>query len=87
MANEKRITGSDIEAYKIRILDEIMLVSMDDAAVILSCSVRTVYNRIQCGDLTGYNNNSAGTKGVRLLASEIRGYVQSMKKTKDDWRK
>ena len=81
------ITRNDIEEHKRKILDQSMLVNLENAATILDCSTRTVSNRIRSGELSGYNRGPAGTKGVKLLAAELRDYVRSMRKDKDDWRK
>ena len=81
------ITRNDIKEHKRKILDQSMLVNLENAATILDCSTRTVSNRIRDGELSGYNRGPAGTKGVKLLAADLRDYVKSMRKNKDDWRK
>lgn len=81
------ISRNDVEKHKQRILDQILLINPAEAATVLACSPRTVHNLIQANELTGYNNSGPGTKGVRLLAAELRDYVNSMKIDQDEWRK
>lgn len=77
--------GSDVEGYKREVLEESVLVAPAEAARILSCSKRKVYDLVKCGDLHGYSRNPGG-RGLRLLAAELADYVRSIKIDKDRWR-
>lgn len=81
------ITRNDIERHKREILDQCMLVNIEDAATILSCSKSTVYRKISEGKIGAYNDTGAFTRGTKLLASELRDYVKSSRLTLDDLRK
>lgn len=93
MSSETRIPGgvtitrNDIDRHKRELLDSSMLVKVKEAATILACSPRTVHTLIQNKELTAYNNTGARSQGTRLLAAELRNYVNSMKIKSDDWRK
>lgn len=82
---KRRITAEDIEAYKRDILDQSVLVKAADAARVLSCSTRKLYNLARDGQIAAYNEQ-AGMKGMRFLASELRDYVRSLKIDLDSWR-
>ena len=81
----ERITRSDVVAYKREILEQTVLVAPREAAQMLSCSERTVYRLVCEGEVHGYGRN-VGSKGLRLLASELREYVRSIKIDRDVWR-
>ena len=82
----ERITRSDVVAYKREILEQTVLVAPREAAQMLSCSERTVYRLVREGEVHGYGRNVGG-RGLRLLASELREYVRSIKVDPDVWRK
>lgn len=82
---KQRITAEDIEAYKREILDGSVLVSGADAAKVLACSTRKVYDLVREGRIAAYNERH-GLKGVRFLASDLRDYVSSLKLDLDGWR-
>ena len=82
----ERITRSDITTYKREILEQTVLVAPSEAAMILSCSERTVHRLVREGEVHGYGRNVGG-RGLRLLASELREYVRSIKVDPDVWRK
>jgi len=74
----------DVEAYKREILDESVLVTPNVAAEILSCSERTVYNLVRDGHLHGYSR-SRGSRGLRIMARELRDYVNSIRIDREKW--
>ena len=74
----ERITRSDITTYKREILEQTVLVAPREAAKMLSCSERTVHRLVREGAVHGYGRN-VGSKGLRLLASELREYVRSIR--------
>lgn len=84
MSNE-RITRQEVLDYKRQILEQSVLVAAPEAATILCCSERTVMRLVKEGEVHGYGRNP-GSKGLRLLASELRDYVRAMKIEKDFWR-
>ena len=81
----ERITRSDITTYKREILEQTVLVAPSEAAMILSCSERTVHRLVREGEVHGYGRNIGG-RGLRLLASELREYVRSIKIDREFWR-
>jgi hypothetical protein len=81
---QERITKNDVEIYKREVLERSMLVAPPEAARILACSERTVYDLVRGGYLHGFNRNK-GTRGLRILARELQDYVQSIKIDKDKW--
>ncbi len=81
---KERITMTDVQNYKMDILNESVLVSPNVAAEILSCSERTVHTLVRDGDLHGYARNK-GTRGLRILARELRDYFDSIKIDKTRW--
>lgn len=80
----ERITRQDVELFKREVLESSVLVRPKEAANILSCSERTVYDLVRGGYLHGYNR-SKGTAGLRILARELQDYVQSIKIDKSSW--
>jgi len=81
----ERITKQDVINFKQQILEQSVLVAPSEAAQILSCSERTVHRLVREGEVHGYGRNK-GSRGLRLLASELREYVKSIKIEKDVWR-
>lgn len=81
----ERITRQDVLAYKREILEQTVLVAPAEAATMLSCSERTVHRMVRDGEVHAYGRNK-GSRGLRLLASELREYVRSIKIDKDFWR-
>jgi excisionase family DNA binding protein len=81
----ERITRSDITTYKREILEQTVLVAPSEAAMILSCSERTVHRLVREGEVHGYGRNVGG-RGLRLLASELREYVRSIRIDREVWR-
>lgn len=82
---KERITKQDVMQYKQEILEQTVLVAPAEAAQILACSERTVHNMVREGELHAYRR-TASSRGIRLLASELREYVRSIKVEKDFWR-
>lgn len=82
---KERITRLEVEMYKREILESSVLVSPREACKILSCSESKLYGLVKTGRLHGYAQNR-GTKGLRILAAELREYVQSIKIDSDIWR-
>lgn len=80
----ERITRSDVTTYKREILEQTVLVAPSEAAMILSCSERTVHRLVREGEVHGYGRNIGG-RGLRLLASELREYVRSIKIDREVW--
>jgi excisionase family DNA binding protein len=89
MTNDKMphelITRRELAAYKLDIMEKSVLVTVETAAEILSCRPRTVYSLVQEGRISGYNRGGR-TKGLRILAAELRDYVASIKIDRDDFR-
>lgn len=81
---KERITYSEVEAYKREIMEKSVLVTPATAARILDRTERTVHNLIRDGKLHGYTENKRA-KGLRLLASELRDYVESLKVKHKEW--
>lgn len=81
----ERITRSDVVAYKREILEQTVLVAPREAAQMLSCSERTVYRLVREGEIHAYCR-TRGSRGLRILASELREYVASIKIDKERWR-
>ena len=81
----ERITRSDVVAYKREILEQTVLVAPREAAQMLSCSERTVYRLVREGEIHAYCR-TRGSRGLRILASELREYVASIKIDKEMWR-
>lgn len=81
----ERITRSDVVAYKREILEQTVLVAPREAAQMLSCSERTVYRLVCEGEIHAYCR-TRGSRGLRILASELREYVASIKIDKERWR-
>ncbi len=81
----ERITKQDVMTFKREILEQTVLVAPGEAAMILACSERTVHRLVREGEVHAYGR-SKGSRGLRLLASELRDYVHSIKIDKDDWR-
>lgn len=81
----ERITKQDVLNFKREILEKTVLVAPSEAATILACSERTVHRLVRDGEVHAYGR-SKGSRGLRLLASELRDYVDSIKIDKDFWR-
>lgn len=81
----ERITRQDVRDYKREILEQTVLVAAAEAAMILSCSERTVFRLAREGEFHAYGR-SKGSRGLRFLARELREYVDSIKIDKETWR-
>ncbi len=81
---EERITMRDVEQYKREVLDRTVLVTPAVAAEILSVSERTVYNLVRDGRINGYAR-TRGTRGLRIMARELKEYVESIRVDRDRW--
>ena len=81
MVNE-RITRKEINDYKREILEQTVLVSLSETAIILAVSESTVSRRAAEGRLVPYTDNST-RKGIRFLASDLRQYVRDMREQAD----
>jgi hypothetical protein len=86
------ITVHDVDAYKREILATTVLVKIEVAASILSCSEDTVIRRIKDGRITAYNESARiengelkVSQGTRILASELQDYVRSIRIEKNLW--
>ena len=80
----ERITQQDVDTYKFQVLEQSVLVSPDVAARILSVSERTVHTLVREGELHGYSRNK-GSRGLRILAKELRDYVDSIRIEPEEW--
>lgn len=83
----ERITRQDVAQYKQEILEQTVMVNFREAAQILSCSVSTVRTLVRSGEFAKYNRHGANTRcnGDRLLASELRNYVNSIRVNSQDF--
>lgn len=82
MSNDKiRITQAEVDAYKREILQSTVVVTVETAAEILSCSVRHVKTLMDEGHLTRHNRHAgrAHCNGDRILAAELQEYVRSIR--------
>ncbi|TLM66021.1 MAG: helix-turn-helix domain-containing protein [Deltaproteobacteria bacterium] len=84
MTTRIRITRQEIDAYKREILEETVLVTIRDAAAVLQVSESTVRRRIDEGRIPVYGENGRESHGLRILASELRAYVRSIRLTVND---
>ena len=84
---KERITRQEIETYKREILEQTVVVTIQDAAKMLSCSPGTVRGLIRDGFITQHNRHGAGRScnGTRILAAELRDYVRSIKIDREKW--
>jgi len=82
---KQRITRADIDGFKREILEQSVLVRGPEAARVLACSTRKIYDLAREGKLTAYNERH-GVKGVRFLAADLRDYVRQLKIDTDKWR-
>lgn len=73
---EIRITPRDIEIYKREMLEQSVAVTTRSAAEILAVTPRTVCNYVRQGKLPGYAVSS-GSKGLRILAADLRDFVRA----------
>ena len=80
----ERLTRTEIDSYKREVMEQSVLVTPDDAARILACSPRKIYDMVRAGKLSGYSENIRA-KGLRLLAADLQHYVRSIKVDKDKW--
>lgn len=82
---EERITRREIEACKREMLEQSILVTIEQSAEILAVSPDTVLRLVRNGRLPAYSENGPRSKGVRLLAAELREYVKSIKIAPERW--
>ena len=84
---KERITRQDIDAYKREILEQTVVVTMQAAAQMLACSTSTVRSLVREGRIGQYTRHDHGRPcaGTRILASELREYVRSIRVTGDRW--
>jgi len=85
---KERISRQEIDSYKREILEQTVVVTMQDAAKILSCSTSTVRALVREGLISEHNRHGHGRPcaGTRILASELREYVKSIRVDKNKWR-
>lgn len=74
----REITRVEIDAYKREVLERTVLVTLEDAAVMLAVSTRTIKRRVEEGMLPIYSD-TADRSNIRFLASELREYVRRMR--------
>ena len=74
-----KINQTDVNNYKKETLQGSVLVSVDVAANILAVHPSTVYRYIQEGRISSYNGSTSRSKGVRILANELKEYVRSIR--------
>ena len=84
---KERITRQDIEVYKREVLEQTVVVTIQDAAKILSCSTSTVRSLVREGYIGQYTRHEHGRPcaGTRILASELREYVRSIRVGVGKW--
>ncbi|MDO8945043.1 MAG: hypothetical protein Q7U75_17815 [Desulfobacterales bacterium] len=73
-----RITRQEIDDYKREILNKSVLVTLDDAAAMLSVSPRTLRRRVEEGMIATYSD-TPDRENTRFLASELSEYVRRMR--------
>ena len=76
---EIRLTRTEVEAYKRELLEGSVLVTVETAATVLAVHPRTVYRMIEEERLTPYRRSRSDVKGTRILASELKTFVASMR--------
>lgn len=83
----ERITRQDIDIYKREILEQTVVITIRDAAEMLSCSTSTVRGLIRDGVISQHNRHGHGRpcNGTRILAAELRDYVRSIKIDREKW--
>jgi len=84
---KERITRQEIDSYKREILEQTVVITIQDAATILSCSTSTVRSLVREGRIIQHNRhgNSRRCSGTRILASELREYVRSIRIEKNSY--
>lgn len=75
---ELSITRQEIDSYKREFLEKTVLLTLDDAAQVLSVSAKTLRRRVNEGLIATYSD-TAERENTRFLASELREYVRRMK--------
>lgn len=80
------ITRNDVETYKREILDQVVMVRLPEAAKALACSKSTMTRMVRSGKLRGHSTSGGISKGIRVLASELREYVKEMQIDTSKWR-
>ncbi len=78
-----KITPTDVAQHKERFFKECTLVPVDVAADVLAVHPSTIYRYIQEGRIHSYNGSTSRSKGVRILANELKEYVKSIKIDRD----
>jgi len=74
-----KITQTDVSRSKERFFKECTLVPVEVAAEVLAVHPSTIYRYIQEGRISSYNGSRRRSKGVRILANELKEYVRSIK--------
>ncbi|MGD9949322.1 MAG: helix-turn-helix domain-containing protein [Desulfobulbus sp.] len=77
-----RITKLDVMQFKQELLGQVLLITPDEAAKTLDCSEHEVMNLVREGRLPSYNLNKRA-RDVRLMASELRDYINSIEMDRD----
>lgn len=80
----ERITKQAALAFKQDILEQTMLINTAEAATMLGCSERAVIELVRDGQVHAYNRNGRA-KGVRLLASELKECIHSLRIDQEKW--
>lgn len=83
--NEERITRREVETYKREVLQQTVLVTVDQAAEVLAVSPDTVLRLVRNGRIPSYGEHGPRSKGIRLLAAELREYVRSIRIAPERW--
>ncbi len=76
---EERISRNEIDSYKRDILEHSVLIRVEEVAVMLAVKPCTVKRIIEEGKITAYDRTGRMTSGVRVLASELKEYVRSIR--------
>jgi excisionase family DNA binding protein len=77
--SEIRLSKAEVDAFKREMLEGSVLVTVETAANVLSVHPRTVYRMIEEARLTPYRRSRSDVKGTRILASELKTFVASMR--------
>lgn len=75
---KQRITLEEVAAYKRDIMEKSVLVDLSTVAEVLSVTPRTVRSYVRSGKIQAYSQ-SPGSRGLRVLASDLRDYVKSIR--------
>ncbi len=81
-----RVTRQDVHQVKFRLLRELLLLTVPEAADILGCSDRKVFDLIRDGHLIAAGD-VPGRKGIRITGQSMKEYVESITIAPEFWRR